>query len=89
MKQALIIHGPILISFDHNHESFMRYSSGIYSEPKCSNLKTHSALLVGYTEDFWIVKNSFGKQWGENGFFRITRHKRNHCGITDEAFILE
>lgn len=46
--------------------------------------------MVGYgTEnetDYWIVKNSFGPQWGENGYFRIARNKNNTCGLANFAF---
>jgi C1A family cysteine protease len=66
-------------------ESFFSYSSGIYFDSKCDeNSKlNHAVLLVGYGHDktlgdFWIVKNTWGETWGENGYFRI---KRNHCGI--------
>ncbi len=45
----------------------------------------HAVLLVGYgvegeTEDYWIVKNSWGVKWGENGYFRISRGDGT-CGI--------
>ena len=32
-------------------------------------------LLVGYTPDYWIIKNSWGPGWGENGYVRIKRGK--------------
>ena len=45
-------------------------------------------LLVGYGEqdgvDYWVVKNSWGTDWGESGFYRIVRGS-NHCGIANFA----
>jgi hypothetical protein len=41
-------------------------------------------LIVGYTDDYWIVKNSLGVSWGEGGYFEIVRGQ-NACGIADYA----
>jgi C1A family cysteine protease len=93
LVKQLFLYGPTVVSIDHLHESFMRYSSGIYYEPKCTKdykRTSHSVLLVGYGSengnDYWIAKNSMGKSWGENGYFRIARNKNNHCLIAFYAY---
>jgi len=77
-----------VISLDTNHESFMRYSSGIYYEPDCTDDTNHAALLVGFGseqgQDYWTVKNSYGLSWGESGFIRIARNLDNVCGVTSD-----
>ena len=57
----------------------------------------HAVLIVGYgttnlhgsgiKQDYWIVKNSWGRCWGCNGFFFIKRGK-GHCGIGQEMSFL-
>lgn len=39
----------------------------------------HAVLLVGYTPEYWIIKNQWGPKWGENGFIRISRHPQHNC----------
>lgn len=90
LKKIIAHIGPVTVSLDINHESFMRYSTGIYNEPDCTHLTNHALLLIGYgsegDQDFWIVKNSFGEAWGERGFMRLLRHFHNHCGIGIESY---
>jgi cathepsin L len=87
VKKALISKGPLMISLDFNHESFMRYSRGIFYDDDCVDRDLrHAALLVGYGvekgEEFWIVKNSFGESWGEKGFIRMSMHGGSNCGVS-------
>lgn len=44
------------------------YKSGVLDAP-CGTQLDHGVLVVGYTDDYWIVKNSWGATWGESGKF--------------------
>lgn len=56
---------------------FKFYESGIYDGDECNWQKpvNHSALLVGYNLNaevpYFILRNSWGKEWGENGYYRM------------------
>ena len=47
--------------------AFDYYSGGIFNGP-CSTDTDHAVTLVGYTSSYWIVRNSWGTDWGEKGF---------------------
>merc|ERR1712151_135692 len=46
-------------------------SSGIFSGSGAT--LDHGVQLVGYSQDYWIVRNSWGAGWGEKGFIRVSR----------------
>lgn len=85
LARALVTYGPLSIAMNANN--FFSYKSGIFDVSNCATYYVnHAILLVGYgTEDgkdYWIVKNSWGPSWGENGYIRVARGK-NMCGITE------
>lgn len=78
LAQAVALR-PVAVAVDANN--WQLYSSGIFSN--CRTSLDHGVLLVGYTSDAWIVKNSWGTGWGENGYIRLARG--NTCGIANSA----
>lgn len=89
LAHNILSYGPIPIGIDSSSHQFELYSSGIIKEHHCGKDIDHAVLVVGFTRDYWIVKNSWGPSWGENGYFRIERFK-NACGIDSYAsFVTE
>ncbi|XP_061110267.1 procathepsin L-like [Conger conger] len=88
LQTAVANVGPISVGINARLPTFMGYRGGVYSDPRCSS-KTinHAVLVIGYGtdrgQDFWLVKNSWGKGWGESGFIRMARNKHNMCGIAN------
>ena len=95
MAQALAQFGPIFIGLDADSKLFMFYKSGVLSIANCPTRRQdmdHAMVAVGYGYDnalktsYWIVKNSWGEKWGENGYFRLAKDKGNMCGIASMAY---
>ncbi|CAG2170764.1 unnamed protein product [Oppiella nova] len=79
--------GPAVVDVNANTAAWQTYTGGILDDAHCSNKMDdldHSLLLVGYgTEngtDYWIARNTWGPNWGEQGYVRIIQNK-NMCGI--------
>lgn len=84
LAHNLIRYGPIPVGIDSKSLNFELYRHGIVRAKHCGKEIDHAVTVVGYgiegTTRYWIVKNSWGKTWGEGGYFRLERDK-NACGI--------
>ena len=88
--EKAVIKQPVSVAIQANLQSFQLYKRGIYSDPDCGDDLDHGVLVVGYGYDssydmkYWLVKNSWGKSWGENGYIRMAKDinsTKGQCGI--------
>lgn len=82
IKEALINYGPLVICVVQRPD-FLSYSGGIYYPSLWQDIVSgHVITIVGYNDDqqCWIVKNSAGENWGEDGYVRISydAHSASH-----------
>ncbi|KAJ8475623.1 hypothetical protein OPV22_019350 [Ensete ventricosum] len=85
----LVKHGPLAVGIN---AAFMQtYVRGVSCPYICGKHLNHGVLLVGYgsaayaparfkEKPYWIIKNSWGENWGESGYYKICRG-RNICGV--------
>jgi C1A family cysteine protease len=84
--------GPVAVGINAGGD-FQLYQSGVYCPGGALGLLTgcsalginHAVLLVGVTDDYWIIQNSWGDFWGEGGFVKICRKYNCNCGICNLA----
>ncbi|KAM5170151.1 cathepsin 8-like [Mantella aurantiaca] len=95
MASSVALEGPITVGFGVDLEFFL-YDKGIY-DGACAESMNHAIIIVGYgtendeengSQDYWIIKNSWGEEWGENGYGKIKR-KVNKCSISQMAATID
>jgi C1A family cysteine protease len=77
-----IVGTPTTVAVDASGRGWQSYKGGIF-DTTCGKQLNHAILAVGYTDKYYIVKNSWGASWGEQGYIFIVRGK-NMCGVGSE-----
>lgn len=74
---------PVSIAIEADKAVFQSYKGGVLNSTACGTHLDHGVLAVGFTEDYWIVKNSWGATWGESGYIRMATGvgAEGMCGI--------
>merc|ERR1719357_991667 len=80
---AALQRGPVAVAIEADQQAFQFYKSGIFSDTCGTNLD-HGVLAVGYADGYYIVKNSWGTTWGDQGYIKLARNigqRGGQCGI--------
>ncbi|KAK9884585.1 hypothetical protein WA026_007426 [Henosepilachna vigintioctopunctata] len=93
LETAVATVGPVSVAIDASQRAFQFYREGVYFDPTCKNKQedmNHGVLIVGFGVEpdgkkYWIVKNSYGPQWGNGGYVKMAKDAGNHCGIANSA----
>ncbi|CAG2172861.1 unnamed protein product [Oppiella nova] len=86
LAAAIYNYGPVAIAV-HTTDDMLAFKKGIFNDPKCNpNDVNHAVVAIGYHKDYFIIKNSWGPEWGEGGFIRISRSKVNNCGVSEQGY---
>ncbi|CAG2173261.1 unnamed protein product [Oppiella nova] len=84
--KEMVSKGPVALGIDASLKSFKLYSSGVYVDNTCHNPMNHGVVAAGYGvtsdgQEYWLIKNSWDKTWGEAGYMKMARNNDNQCGI--------
>lgn len=91
IRAAMMEKGSISIGI-HAGSGMMGYKGGVWKAKFCGKRLNHAVNIVGWGEDkgepFWLIRNSWGSSWGEDGYMRISRGS-GRCGLNEACTIVD
>lgn len=90
---AAVAQQPVSIAIEADQKDFQLYQSGVLTS-ECGTTLDHGVLVVGYGvengEDYYLVKNSWGTSWGDEGYIKLGRGSQynegqGQCGMLLQA----
>eukprot|EP00873_Tetraselmis_striata_P019196 jgi/Tetstr1/439460/TSEL_027893.t1 len=104
LKEALLFYGPMTVALDAKPKDLYFYKEGIFHSPECktaADTLDHVVIVSGYGRspegvDYWIVKNTWSANWGQDGYVYIAIDPpqkdgdvNNDCGIGTQAIFVQ
>ncbi|EAS06392.1 papain family cysteine protease (macronuclear) [Tetrahymena thermophila SB210] len=73
IQSSIVNKGAVAVCVDASY--WGQYSSGIYSDTRASTTScNHAVTIIGYGPGYWLIRNSWGANWGENGHIRVANN---------------
>jgi len=92
IQDALLTYGPLPATMEVYGDLYPDWDGGVYQQNSDEYIFGHVVTIVGFdntwgdvNEGFWIIKNSWGPNWGEDGWFRIAF---GECDIEDNVYYM-
>jgi len=87
LLRALAEKGPVAVSVAA--DKWFDYDSGIFNGCGADAVIDHAVTAIGYGsengEKYWMIQNSWGADWGEEGHIRLQRHDEDdNCGMNND-----
>ena len=88
-----LVDQPVSVAIEADQRSFQLYKEGVYNDPECGENLDHGVAAVGYGTsedgiDYFIVRNSWGETWGDNGYVKLARQSASATNVNGTCGIL-